>query len=149
MKKTSNTAPVNSIILTGFGTVDYCDSYRIKKSADENIEEITNRIFKLPKWVGGLLKTRDLLVKPFGLKTAKEAESDKLFPIIAQNEDEIVMGINDRHLNFRVSILTDSKKSFIYLTTIVHYNNVWGKVYFSFIKPFHKIIVRSIMRRLD
>ncbi|MDR3140363.1 MAG: DUF2867 domain-containing protein [Tannerellaceae bacterium] len=146
--KKNNRAPENSMILTGFGTVDYCDSYRIKKSVGENIEEITNRIFKLPKWVNRLLKTRDLLVKPFGLKTTKDTESGKLFPIIAQNENEIIMGINDRHLNFRVSILTNNEKSSICLTTIVHYNNVWGKVYFSFIKPFHKIIVHAMMRRL-
>jgi hypothetical protein len=145
--KKNNTASENSMILTGFGTVDYCDSYRITKSVGENIEEITNRIFRLPKWVNRLLKTRDLLVKPFGLKITKETESDKLFPIIAQNENEIIMGVNDKHLNFRVSILTDNEKSFISLTTIVHYNNIWGKVYFSFIKPFHKIIVRAMMRR--
>jgi hypothetical protein len=54
----------------------------------------------------------------------------------------------DTHLNFRVSVLIDRGKSYIYTTTLVHYNNRWGKLYFFFVKPFHRIIVRSIMKRL-
>jgi hypothetical protein len=151
MKKTSavkTAPPENAITPTGFGTVDYCDSYRITKSTGENIGEITNQIFKAPKWVNGLMRIRDLLVGPFGLKTAKEANPDKIFPIIAQNENEIIMGINDVHLNFRVSVLVNREKSYIYATTLVHYNNGWGKAYFLLIKPFHQIIVRSLMKRL-
>jgi hypothetical protein len=89
---------------------------------------------------------RHWIAKPFGLKTAKKTKQDKIFPIIAQNENEIVMGIDDNHLNFRVSVLIDREKSYIYTTTIVHYNNGWGKVYFLPVKPFHKIIVCSLMK---
>jgi hypothetical protein len=139
-------APENSNILKNFGTVDYCDSYRIQKSTDENIDEITDQIFKLPNWAKALMKARHRIVRPFGLKTDKEIKSDKFFPIIDKNENEIIMGINDTHLNFRVSILIDRKKSYIYLTTIVQYNNFFGKVYFFFIKPFHKLIVYDAMK---
>jgi hypothetical protein len=31
---------------------------------------------------------------------------------------------------------------------VVHYNNGWGKAYFRLVKPFHKIIVCSLMKRL-
>ena len=101
----------------------------------------------MPKWVDGLMKIRHLLVRSFGLKTAKEAEPDKIFPVIAQTENEIVMGINDRHLNFRVSVLIDREKSYIYLTTLVQYNNRFGEAYFLLVKPFHNLIVRSVMKR--
>jgi hypothetical protein len=145
--KKDNAPPESSLISADFGTVDYCDSYRIKKTTAENVEEITRRLFQAPKWVRGLMKTRDFLVRPFGLKTAKETQSDKIFPVIAQTENEIVMGINDRHLNFRVSILLGREKSYIYTTTLVQYNNRFGKAYFLLIKPFHKFIVRSVMKR--
>ena len=141
-----NTPPENSIS-ADFGTVDYCDSCRIKKTTGENVEEIANHLFKMPKWVDGLMKIRHLLVRSFGLKTAKEAEPDKIFPVIAQTENEIVMGINDRHLNFRVSVLIDREKSYIYLTTLVQYNNRFGEAYFLLVKPFHNLIVRSVMKR--
>jgi hypothetical protein len=141
-----DTVPENSNILKNFGPVNYCDSYRIQKSTDENIEEITGQIFKLPNWANGLMKARHLIVRPFGLKTDKEVKSDKFFPVIDKSEDEIIMGINDTHLNFRVSILIDRKKIHIYLTTIVQYNNFFGKVYFFFIKPFHRLIVYDVMK---
>jgi hypothetical protein len=140
--------PRNSMILKDFGTVDYCDSYRIIKSTGDSAEQIAARLFNLPEWVTGLMILRHWIVKPFGLKTEKEAKPDKIFPVIVQNENEIIMGINDRHLNFRVSVLLNSEKSYIYATTLVHYNNGWGKVYFLLIRPFHKIIVRSVMKRL-
>ena len=146
-KKKYNTPPENSTISTDFWTVDYCDSYRITKTIDGNVEEIANQLFNAPKWVRGLMKIRDFLVRPLGLKTAKETQSDKIFPVIAQTENEIIMGINDRHLNFRVSVLIDREKSYIYLTTLVQYRNRLGKAYFLLVKPFHKFIVRSIIKR--
>jgi hypothetical protein len=122
-----------------FGTVDYCDSYRITKSTNDNAGQIAARMFKLPGWVKGLMMLRHWMVKPFGLKTGGGAKQGEIFPVIAQNENEIIMGINDSHLNFRVSVLLDREKSYICTTTLVHYNNGWGKAYFLLVKPFHKI----------
>ncbi|MDR2764941.1 MAG: DUF2867 domain-containing protein [Tannerella sp.] len=149
MFKTDSAALANSMILTGFGRVDYCDSCRITKSTGDSVAQIAAQLFNLPKWVNGLMTVRNWTVKPFGLKTGMESEkTSALFPVIGQNENEILMEVVDRHLNVRVSIWVDREKSCIYLTTLVHYNNGWGKIYFLPVKPFHKIIVRSIMRRL-
>ena len=148
--KKDNIPPENSMISANFETVDYCDSYRIRKTTGENVEEITNKLFeapKWPKWVQGLMKTRDFLVRPLGLKTAKETQSDKIFPVIARTENEMIMGIDDRHLNFRVSVLIDREKSYIHITTLVQYRNRLGKAYFLLVKPFHKMIVRSLLKR--
>jgi hypothetical protein len=142
-----NVAPANSMITTDFGRVDYCDSYRIKKPTNDSPEQIVVQLFKLSKWVIGLMILRNWLVRPFGLKTETEPESATFFPVIDRNDNEMVMGINDKHLNFRVSMLIDREKSFIYTTTVVHYNNSWGKVYFILIKPFHRIIMKSAIKR--
>jgi hypothetical protein len=146
MMKKYNTAPENSIITAGFGKIDYCDSYRITQSTNDSPEQMAMQLFNLPKWVIGLMILRNWIVRPFGLKTRTETESATLFPVIDRNDHEIVMGMNDRHLNFRVSILTDKENSFIYVTTVVHYNNIWGKVYFLLIKPFHKIIINVLIK---
>jgi len=142
----SNKQPCNSVISNGFGKIDYCDSFRITQSTNKSIEQITNELFKLPAWVNWLMKIRDLAVGIFGLKTEKDVkERQQFFPVIEQNDTEIVMGENDKHLNFRVSVLIDRENSFIYVTTLVHYNNIWGKLYFLPVKPFHKIIVKSLI----
>jgi hypothetical protein len=147
--KTKSAVPESSMIAAGFGTVDYCDSYRIVKPTGDTPEQIAARLFKLPKWVKGLMILRNWIVKPFGLKTGAESkEAIPLFPVTGQTENEILMEIIDRHLNFRVSVLLDREQSYIFITTLVHYNNTLGKMYFLFVKPFHKIIVRSTMRRL-
>jgi hypothetical protein len=33
-----------------------------------------------------------------------------------------------------------------YSATIVHYNNIWGRLYFLPVKPFHKLIIRTMLR---
>jgi len=138
--------PQKSVISTNFGKIDYCDSYRITKATNETIEQITENLFKLPKWVVLLMNLRNLLMKPFGLKADKN-ELGSYFPIIEKAENEIVMAMNDKHLNFRISVFFDKELSSIHLSTIVHYNNMGGKLYFFPVKPFHKIIVKSMLKR--
>ncbi len=147
---TLTTIPENSIISNGFETIDYCDSYRINKATNETAEEIAIKIFKQSKWEKRLFAIRDAIAGIFGLKTGKETPQTQtvgFFPIIEQHENEIILGANDKHLNLKVSVFIDREKSFIYLTTIVHFNNFFGRLYFLPVKPFHKILVKSGFKR--
>ena len=144
--------PENSIIANGFDRIDYFDTYRIVRSTGDSAEEIAAQIFELnlPNRVKWLMYIRDSIVWIFGLKTGREMmreEQKANFPVIEQNENEIVSGENDKHLDFRVSVLIDRENSFIYLTTIVRFNNFWGKMYFLPVRPFHKMIIKSILRK--
>lgn len=74
-----------------------------------------------------------------------------LFKIFSKSENEIVMGEDDKHLNFRISLLlekdtNDNAKKDITISTTVEFNNWFGKLYFLPVKPFHKIIVPSLLR---
>ena len=141
--------PQNSIITTNFGKIDYCDSYQITKATNETIEQITENLFKLPKWAVWLMNLRNSLMKPFGLQVdeSNKNELGGYFTIIEKSENEIVMEQNDKHLNFRTSVFIDKEFSHIYLTTIVRYNNFGGKLYFFPVKPFHKMIIKSSLKR--
>jgi len=124
--------------------IDYFDSYFIKKESNCSIDEITSKILALPDWIKILLKIRHyLVVKPFGLNSGKQE-----VPILYRNEKEIVIGENDKHLYYRVSVYKKQDKSEIYLTTTVKFNNNWGKVYFAFIRPFHKLVVKSMLKKI-
>lgn len=102
----------------------------------------------IPGWVDVLMKLRNRIVGVFGLKTDRNTpKPETFFPVIENREDEIVMGEDDKHLNFRASILKDSSEESISLITVVHYNNVWGKVYFFPVKPFHKIIMQALLKQ--
>ena len=142
--------PENSVIACGFGKIDYCDTYHIIRVTNDSAAKIAAEISKPPKWVEWLMIIRDLVAGIFRLKSSKAIrEGQEInFPIIGQSENEIVMGENDKHLDFRVSILADRVNSFIYMITIVHFNNLLGRLYFLPVKPFHKIIVKSSLKRL-
>lgn len=150
MKKVikSDNIPVKSTIANRFGKIDYQDIYSIAQQTDKTAEEISKELMVMPGWVDVLMKLRNRIVGVFGLKTDRNTPKSKtFFTIIENREDEIVMGEDDKHLNFRASIFKDSSEETISLITVVHYNNVWGKVYFFPVKPFHKIIMRVLLKR--
>lgn len=119
-----------------------------------------------PKWVSSLMQFRNKLVTYLGLKTDQQQEKSieaihtsnfeigekfGLFEVTNRTKNEIIMGTDDKHLNFRVSIyLKDcqDKNYTIYLTTAVQINNALGKIYFFVIKPFHKIVVRVFIKKI-
>ncbi|NJK96372.1 MAG: DUF2867 domain-containing protein [Bacteroidales bacterium] len=115
-----------------------------------------------PGWVRGLLRLRNFLVRFIGLKhdypevpVAKDQRIEAgckvgMFNIVQRNENEIVFGEDDKHLEFRSSLLLDSQndKHVLYSITIVHFHNITGKIYFFFVKPFHRSIVKSFMKQL-
>jgi hypothetical protein len=152
----SDKIPDKSIIANGFGTVNYCDSYRIVKQTDETVDAITSRIFKMPQWIVVLMKIRNAIVKLFGLRAGENVKEAAYYPagskagyftVTERNVNEIVMGEDDSHLYFRTSVLIDREQSLICLTTIVRFHNVWGRIYFMPVKPFHRLIIKSILKR--
>ena len=150
MKKVSKmkSIPKGSDVLDGFNHIDYLDIYEIEKDTDKSAEEVSKEIMRLPKWVDSLFKLRNTLVRVFGLKVDKQNEGEEtFFTLIKKNDNEIIMGEDDKHLNFRASIMIDKSRNTISLITLVHFNNLWGKIYFLPVKPFHKIIMKSLLKR--
>lgn len=153
--------PDTSLILKDFGDVDYHDTYKIQLSTtDYSVDEITTALFKTPQWVMCLLRIRDFIVKPFGLKTSAEigisiepyysiGSKAVFFTVIDRNENEIVMAEDDKHLNFRTSVLVEKNGtlSHVYLSTIVRFNNVFGRLYFLPVKPFHRWMIKSDLKK--
>jgi hypothetical protein len=161
VKKIGN-IPACSIILKGFENPDYYDVYSIRKQTEESVDEIATKIFSTSGWTDSLMKMRDSLVGILGLRTAKDVKINKstryelgiravLFTVVDRNEDEIVMGENDKHLNFRTSVYIErnSADTQIYLSTLVKFNNIWGKLYFLPVKPFHRLIIKSSLKKAN
>lgn len=113
------------------------------------------RIFgRSPRWVRMLLAMRDAFVAPFGLtssKTARHAEVDKvgMFPVVSETPDRIVAGFDDSHLDFRslVDVAPVPGGTRITATTVVRTHNLLGRTYLAIIMPFHRLIVRTMLRQ--
>jgi hypothetical protein len=156
--------PANSFVAGVFSRVDYGDAYRVKlpSAGPCNIDTIARAIFSTaPRWVALLLRLRDRLVGLIGLKTAprnapidlahaslQPGESVGLFKVYQRSEDEILMGEDDRHLDFRVSVLLQVQhdQRWAVITTVVQFNNWLGRAYFLPVRPLHRLIVPAMMR---
>lgn len=150
--------PAGSQLYHYLEKTDFEDAYAFRsQSAGLSMEDIYIRIFNTaPLWVEYAMRLRNVLVAPFGLKTEieknrppmiKEGEKSGIFRIYKILENEIVAGEDDKHLNFRVSVHRNMVSSpVITVSTIVQYNNAFGRMYMTLISPFHKMVVKSILK---
>ena len=158
--------PGGSLVAGAFAIAHYADAFavRLPKGAQSDVDALVRALASsTPWWVTVLLRIRDRAVSLIGLKTSGGVEHDAaqrttfqpgdragLFTIYARTHDEILMGADDRHLNFRASMLVRREGAGMaaVFTTVVHYNRGLGRVYFFFVRPFHRLIIPSMLRRL-
>lgn len=105
-------------------------------------------ITEFPGWAKFLLEIRRLITSPFGLSQDGPDASDKLgaFPVERENEQELIAGFDDKHLEFRISVLSINGQ--IYLATWVQPHNIGGRIYLDAILPFHILIARNALSRV-
>lgn len=106
-------------------------------------------------WIDALLALRNIVVSPFGLKggPAKSDGADVIgiFPVVSQTSQRLVAGFDDRHLDFRVivDVADNNHRRDVTATTLVLTHNWLGRAYLAAVMPFHKIIVRSMLKRVS
>jgi hypothetical protein len=155
--------PANCTFSRELAKLYYWDSFEACLGrAELSMTDIYLGIFAhLPGWINWLLVLRTKIVSVFGIKGPTSAqlnnveikkkyvagETIALFTLFSRDDNEIVTGGDDKHLDFRVSVLRLSEDgvSKVVLTTIVTPHNVFGKAYLFFILPFHKFAVRTVM----
>jgi hypothetical protein len=73
-----------------------------------------------------------------------------MFPVVSETPKRLVAGFNDAHLDFRVVVDVTTVKAGqqITATTLVRTHNRLGRAYLAAILPFHRLIVRSLLRRV-
>lgn len=163
MIKEENDIPRSSIISSDFGRIDYADSYMAEMDfGAHTVDYLTAKFFiSIPGWAKSLLKLRNFLVRFIGLHGDGLPQVDEpdpavryepgnqavFFTVLSRNENEIVMGEQDKHLDFRTSMLIDRESKRIYVNTIVHFHNALGRNYFKPVKPFHKLIIKSMLKK--
>ena len=111
-------------------------------------------------WIRLLLGLRDALVAGFRVKTTQEvrraaiadnADRIDFFRILARSDRELILGEDDRHLDFRLSLLLrarpDGSGDELVATTVVRCHNALGRVYLALIARFHRLVVVSNLSR--
>ncbi len=156
--------PQGTLIAQALPQIDYADAYRATVQAIQppDLDSLVRAVFAAtPAWIVALLRLRNTLVRPFGLKTAPPGPPTPalpalqpgtvigLFRVFARSDSEIILGDNDRHLDFRVGILrrVDGDQVMVTVSTVVCFHNWLGRLYFVPVRPFHRLIVPALMRR--
>lgn len=154
--------PTESGITQCYAATNLADAYAIPlpNGASTSPEQLARFIVaQQASWISRLMHIRDLIVAGFGLKTAKQLTAPGaagnnsrigVFKIYSTSDNEIILGEDDKHLDFRLSVLctqaTTAQRRLV-LSTVVHCHNRLGRMYIWLIAPFHRVIVQSMLRR--
>ena len=108
-----------------------------------------------PRWAHALLVLRNVLVAPFGLKRSGAREPAPggmigIFPVVSETPERLVAGFDDSHLDFRVvvDVASSGTRQNVTATTLVKTHNRLGRTYLAIILPFHRLILRAMMRQV-
>lgn len=93
-----------------------------------------------------LLRARDLLVSPVGLKPAVTG-ADELFPVLVDTPQLVAVGLDDGHLDFRVLVSLEHRR--VRCVTVVRRHNALGRCYFAVVRPFHRRLVPHLLLRAE
>ncbi|MBR0903048.1 DUF2867 domain-containing protein [Bradyrhizobium liaoningense] len=135
----------------------FIDAFRVEiGAATVNARDACTRmVLHEPRWIDTLLRLRNILVTPFGLKTSGEGAPAPhgvigLFPVLSETPERLVAGFDDSHLDFRivVDVTRDAAGRQVTSTTLVRTHNLLGRTYLKLIMPFHKLVVRGMMGRI-
>jgi hypothetical protein len=147
-----------------FLPADYSDVYTCVTDNPKEIipdDMMINFWTNFPGWVNALFKLRDLLVRFVGLKSSgndnvnelekciRTGETYDFVSVPAKNGHETVLLLSDKHLNAYVSVHVENEEGHktISAITLVNFKNKLGRIYFFFIRPFHGLIVKSLLKR--
>ncbi len=144
--------PASSRLRGSLQQIDYLDSYTISGArTDQNMVGLyAAALGHLPPVFKHLLVLRSILVRPFGIAGVSHRDLTKLidtsrsyavgdtigrWTLYGQYSDELITGADDKHLDFRVSVLREDR-SRIVLSTAVMTHNTFGRAYLTTILPF-------------
>ena len=154
--------PSDSVLAPLYVGADLLDAFAIQlpAGASDDLEVLARVAFEQQAvWIRGLTQVRDTVMATVGVKTSRAigaaAASRGLqvigyLPLLSKSAGELVMGGDDRHLDFRAAVLrrTGALGGWeMVVVTVVHCHNRLGRTYLAVIAPFHRTILRANLER--
>jgi hypothetical protein len=135
----------------------FVDAYRVALDGTTlDARRAAEKMFaRGPRWIEVLLRLRNTMIAPFGLKTSGAGEPAPggmigIFPVLSETPERLVAGFNDHHLDFRVvvDVAPAEAGQQVTTTTLVLTHNLLGRAYLAVIMPFHRLIARVMLRQV-
>ena len=143
----------------------FCDAYRtVLTKPEASVIDIFFGVFgHHPAWMKRLLILRNRMAAAAGLATAADADvlhaqrrphyqvGDLIgpWPIFGLTATELIAGRDNRHLDFRLSVLleaVDARRTAV-ISTVCTTHNLFGQLYLRAVIPFHKWGVKLLISR--
>jgi hypothetical protein len=142
---------VSPLLGSTMPSVDWCDAFWVELPRDGPDDPLYWRDLLFgaddSRRASGLIRLRDLLVRQVGLKNAAAANGAS-YPVLARDGREVVVGMDDRHLDFRVALtVRPFGTECLVVTTAVRRHNRFGRAYFALVKGPHHVLVPVWTRR--
>jgi len=141
--------PADLIAAAGLSRVDFSDTFavRLPTGTSRDVRDWHRAVVAAgaPFWVSALMAARNRLARALRLHTAGGAGDSSPFTLLTDAGDALVLGADDRHLDFRAVLRVDGGQ--LQLATVVQEHNALGRVYLTVVKPFHRRIVPALLRR--
>jgi hypothetical protein len=157
--------PPESQLNSRLGEASYQSAFETElRTAGLTPAQIAAReLARTPGWLDGLVILRNRLVAPFGLKAvgrlslaldedalARLAPGDpfSIFRVAFIDAAELVLGIDDSHLDVRISYLVrrnGGTASYVVASWVKTHNGL-GRLYMLPVAPIHGLLVRLAMR---
>jgi hypothetical protein len=129
---------------TALSRVDFTDAWqlRLHPSMPATPEPWAEAALRLPAVARGMMALRQAVVGLLGIR--REPSMRAGFPVVARTEEELLLGVDDSHLDFRLAVLTAEET--VTLTTVVKIHNRRGRLYFAVVRRIHPFMVRAMLR---
>ena len=153
--------PSDSALAPLYAGADLLDAYaiRLPARAHDDLEVLARAGFERQAWwIRALTRLRDAIMAPVGVKSSRAVGAAAaargpvigFFPLLSKSARELVVGEDDRHLDFRVAILLRKAAAGgreLVVVTVVHCHNRLGRTYLAAIAPFHRVIARACLEQ--
>jgi len=158
--------PESSEIFNFIDSPTYSDCYITAVEVNTSATDAYRAVFgNVPSWISLLMSLRNKIAAAIGLRRYARSEMSEvftrihqvpyivgsragIFPVLYVSERELILGDNDKHLDFCISVLvSDESIPQLYLSTIVAQHNFLGWLYMLVVKPIHRIIAPYVVRK--
>jgi hypothetical protein len=158
--------PGDSLLYATLASADFYDAYEAPLSDQvmTPTEIFLRAVHGTPRWVARLMSIRNLIVRQLGLKDvgAMDDVADRvpgeyqigdrlgIFTIFGKTDNELVLGIDDSHLDVRVSVFrsrNDRPMRYV-VSTVVKVHNWFGRLYMVPVSRVHPVVAKALMGRV-
>jgi hypothetical protein len=134
--------PDTALLRTALPRVDAADAFAVAvpPGTPRDAQVWADALFRsAPAWVEALMALRQTVVGLVGIERGDSSS----FDTVDRTADEVLLGTDSGHLDFRASVLREPDR--VVLSTVVQVHNARGRLYWGVVRHVHPVVVRSML----